>query len=253
MAALAALSAIYGMYSANQAAEESAEGAREGRQITTEQYKQGRADLAPYREAGAYGLEKYVRGVNRGYNTRWGGFDEMDMYADPGYQFRLDQGLSALDRMSAGAGQRFSGARGLGLMDYGQRMASQEFGAARGRALEDYQIGRQAESDRFGQWAGLAQMGQAAAGSLSTLGQQYGSSMANLYGAGADARAAGYMGMANQFQQGLGAYNYQQNFDKYTSMPQGGGTSASYYNTPVSLSAYSAGDMYMPAMQPPRR
>lgn len=251
---LGALATMYGMYSAGEAADEAAAGASAGQKITKEQYEQGRADLEPYREAGTYGLEKYVRGVNRGYNTRWGGFDEMDMYADPGYQFRRDQGLEALDRMSSKAGQRFSGARGYGLMDLGQRMASQEFGAARGRSLQDYQLRRGEETERFGQWAGLAQMGQQAAGSMSSLGQQYAGSMSNLYGQQSQAQAAGTMGMSNAFQGGLAGYQYQQNFDRYMGGGLGsyGGGGASYYNQPVPTAAMQAGDAYMPTYQPQR-
>jgi hypothetical protein len=73
----------------------------------------------------------------------------VNMYADPGYQFRLDQGLGALENRMAGRGLVGSGAEQKGIMDYAQGLASQEFGAAYGRQQQD-QMNRQNdfESDR---------------------------------------------------------------------------------------------------------
>ncbi len=47
---------------------------------------------------------------------------------DPGYLFRQQQGINALDRGGAARGMRLSGAQAKGLNDYGQGMASQEYG-----------------------------------------------------------------------------------------------------------------------------
>jgi hypothetical protein len=73
----------------------------------------------------------------------------VNMYADPGYQFRLDQGLGALENRMAGRGLVGSGAEQKGIVDYAQGLASQEFGAAYGRQQQD-QMNRQSdfESDR---------------------------------------------------------------------------------------------------------
>lgn len=46
----------------------------------------------------------------------------------PGYQFRVGEGIKALDRSAAAKGALFSGAQGKALNDYGQNMGSQEFG-----------------------------------------------------------------------------------------------------------------------------
>lgn len=46
----------------------------------------------------------------------------------PGYNFRLQQGVNALDRSASARGMNLSGAQGQALTDYGQGQASQEWG-----------------------------------------------------------------------------------------------------------------------------
>ncbi len=47
---------------------------------------------------------------------------------DPGYQFRLQQGVNAIDRSGAARGMRLSGAQEKALSDYGQGTGSAEYG-----------------------------------------------------------------------------------------------------------------------------
>jgi hypothetical protein len=51
-----------------------------------------------------------------------------DMAADPGYQFRLQQGQEALERSGAARGVTRTGGTLKDIVDYGQRAASQEYG-----------------------------------------------------------------------------------------------------------------------------
>jgi hypothetical protein len=51
-----------------------------------------------------------------------------DFQVSPGYQFRVDQGVKALDRSAAAKGGLFSGAQGKAITDYGQNQGSQEWG-----------------------------------------------------------------------------------------------------------------------------
>lgn len=60
------------------------------------------------------------------------------MYADPGYQFRLDQGRQALEQSAAGKGTLRTGGSLKDLMTYGQNMASQEYSNVFNRALQGY-------------------------------------------------------------------------------------------------------------------
>ena len=59
--------------------------------------------------------------------------------ADPGYQFRLSEGLRALENRAAQRGTLRSGATLQALMDYGQDTASQEYDKAYNRASQDYE------------------------------------------------------------------------------------------------------------------
>lgn len=71
------------------------------------------------------------------------------MYADPGYQFRLQQGLGALQASQAAKGLLRSGASYKGLEDYGQASASQEYQNVFQRALDAYNLREQGRKDEF--------------------------------------------------------------------------------------------------------
>ena len=77
------------------------------------------------------------------------------MYADPGYQFRLDQGRKALEASAAGRGILRTGGTFKGLMDYGQGAASQEYGNVFNRALQTYGTNRGNAADIYNTNYGL--------------------------------------------------------------------------------------------------
>ena len=81
---------------------------------------------------------------------------------DPGYQFRMDQGVNALDRSAASRGMMQSGAQQKALTRYGQGIASEELGNAYNRV------------------AGVQNSGQQAAGAIANLYGQRGSALGNL-------------------------------------------------------------------------
>lgn len=59
--------------------------------------------------------------------------------ADPGYQFRLDEGLKARERSASARGNVLGAATQKELDDYSQGLASQEYGAFDARRSRDYQ------------------------------------------------------------------------------------------------------------------
>ena len=63
--------------------------------------------------------------------------------ADPGYQFRLDQGTGALQNSAAARGVLNTGGTLQDLINYGQGAASQEYGNAYARDLGTYQTNYQ--------------------------------------------------------------------------------------------------------------
>ena len=62
--------------------------------------------------------------------------------ADPGYQFRLDQGTGALQNSAAARGVLNTGGTLTDLINYGQNAASQEYQNAYGRAANTYDMNR---------------------------------------------------------------------------------------------------------------
>jgi hypothetical protein len=61
---------------------------------------------------------------------------------EPGYRFRLDSGLGALQNSAAARGTLRSGATLKGLNDYAQNFASQEYGNVANRSLQGFQTRR---------------------------------------------------------------------------------------------------------------
>ena len=63
-------------------------------------------------------------------------FDTEDLYDDPGYQWRLDQGNKAVERSAAAGGMLQSGKTLKGLQRWSQGLASQEYKDAYGRSWQ---------------------------------------------------------------------------------------------------------------------
>jgi hypothetical protein len=85
-------------------------------------------------------------------NTQTAQFDpsQVNVQQDPGYQFRLDQGLQALQRSQAATGIT-GGAAAKAAMEYGQGLGSQEYGAAYQRALSTSQQNAGINQQNYGQ------------------------------------------------------------------------------------------------------
>jgi hypothetical protein len=97
---------------------------------------QGRIPATPgienYAAADPYGAATYRAPVPFGMPTA------TDMAADPGYQFRLQQGQEALERSGAARGVTRTGGTLKDIVDYGQRAASQEYGNVYNRMAGQY-------------------------------------------------------------------------------------------------------------------
>jgi hypothetical protein len=174
-------SSIIGGASANKAANTQASAADRAAQLQQQQFDKNIELQAPWREAGVNALGKLQSGDVMG-------------QMDPGYQFRLSEGMKALDRTAASRGGLLSGATLKGAQRYGQGLASQEYGNA------------------YNRLAAMAGIGQTATGAMTGLGSQFASNQGENYMGAANARASGYMGGANAISGGLGQYmNYSQN------------------------------------------
>jgi hypothetical protein len=186
-----------------------------------EMFDIGRADLAPYREAGVTSQNQLMTllGIGgdqnaQGYGRYAKDFGMSDFTTDPGYQFRLEQGMKALNASAAAKGMGMSGANIKGATEYGQNMGSQEYQ----NAFNRYQTNRTAQlAPLQSLYAGgqAAAAGSAAqAGALgSNLGQTYtglGQGLGQAAVASGNAQASGYLNQANAvtnaLNQGMSSY-----------------------------------------------
>jgi len=139
-------------------------------------------------------------------------FSMSDFQADPGYGFRLSEGLKALDRQAAARGGLISGGALKAATRYGQEMGSQEYQ----NAFNRYQTNRANQLQPLGN---LQAVGQSAASNQGSAAGSYGNNAGNMIMQGGEALAAGQLGrgntIANALQTGISAYQNQQNFNNW--------------------------------------
>lgn len=165
------------------------------------------ANLKPFRDAGVSVLPQLQSGLAPGgeFNRN---FTMADFNADPGYQFRMDQGQQALERSAAAGGGLLSGGTGKALEQYGQNFASNEYSNAYNRFNND-------QSTRFNRLSALAGTGQTATNTLGALGAQTASNIGENYLQAGNAQAAAYVGQGNAINNGvssLGNFYLQQQY-----------------------------------------
>lgn len=153
----------------------------------------------PWRKAGETALNKLVPLA-----TEYTPFGMSQFQADPGYGFRMSEGMKALERGAAARGGLLSGATLKGIQRFGQDLASQEYT----NAFNRYQTERAA---RLQPLQSLAGVGQTTAQQIGEAGMRTAQNVGEALTSGAAARASGYVGGANALTQGLGTYlNYSQ-------------------------------------------
>ena len=167
----------------------------------------------PFREAGLKGQNRLLEYLGLGGDVKAPGYGKYAtaeftpamFQADPGYAFRLSEGMKALDRTAASRGGLLSGATLKGAQRYAQDLASQEYT----NAFNRYQATRTGTLNPLQSLSGGAQTSaNVLTGAAGTLGGQLG---ANIIGAG-NAQAAGQIGQANAIVGGLGqGINFYQN------------------------------------------
>lgn len=276
-------SAILGAYTASRASSAQSQAAGEATQaqrdiadqqtaLQREQYLKQLELNAPFREAGLTGTNMLLSQLQGPYGSaKFGGvpgydpastmknfsgvagydpasamknFGAADFQADPGYAFRLSEGMKALDRTAASRGGLLSGATLKGAQRYGSDLASQEYGNAYNRfqanratqsqeyqnAFNRYQAERAAQEQNYGNafnrfqaertntlapLQSLAGVGQSATQQAQQASQNYATggtnTLANYGNAQAsniigsgNARASGYVGGSNALSGGVG-------------------------------------------------
>ena len=185
-------------------------------------YEQNRADMAPWRTAGVNALNT-LTGRLPDLNRR---FSMADYQQDPGYGFRLSEGIKGIDRSAAARGLLQSGGTLKGVNRFAQDYASNEYGNAYNRYNQD-------NSTEFNRLAALSGIGQTATQQVGNYGMSTAQNVgANQVGMG-NARASGYVGSANAMNSaiGQGFNNYYANQLLNRLQPGGQRMSSGYYDT----------------------
>lgn len=283
-------SALIGAYAANRSSSAQQQSAGEATQaqrdiadqqtaLQREQYLKQLELNAPFREAGLDATNKLrtYLGLSTakfdgvpGYDpaSAMRNFGASDFQADPGYAFRLSEGMKALDRTAAARGGLLSGATLKGAQRYGSDLASQEYQ----NAFNRYQANRAAQEQAYGNafnryqterintiapLQSLAGVGQSAAQQAQQASQNFATSGTNTLGAfgvaqgsniigAGNARASGYVGGANALSSGLGqGLNFYQNQNLVNTLlaNRGGGGGGGGYIMPEPYS-YGGADAY---------
>jgi hypothetical protein len=198
------------------------------------QYKQWRESVdlqEPWRKAGEQALNKLVP------LTDYKNFGMSDFQADPGYAFRMSEGMKGLERSAAARGGLLSGATLKGIQRFGQDLGSQEYM----NAFNRYQTERAA---RLQPLQSLAGVGQTTAQQIGQSGMQMASNVGDIQQSGAAARASGYVGQANALtgalNTGLNYYQGQQMMNRLAPQPTAA-PSYSYQTTQMAPVDYSLG------------
>lgn len=208
---------LVGANASSKAAKTQAASADRAADLEREMFERNIELNAPFREAGVTALNKLVPLA-----TEYTPFGMDQFQADPGYSFRMSEGMKGLERSAAARGGLLSGATLKGIQRFGQDLGSQEYQ----NAFNRYQTERQA---RLNPLQSLAGVGQTTSQQLGAAGTQMAGNVGNLMTSGAAARASGYVGGANALNQGLSQYlNYSQGQNMINAMRRpastGGGT-----------------------------
>ena len=201
-------------------------GQNEGRAfMATPAATQASADYTASPDFGKYASAEFKGVPGFDSSSLMNNFTMADFQADPGYAFRLKEGMNAMNATAAARGGLISGNALKAGQQYGQEMGSQEYQ----NAFNRYNANRAFQAQEYGNafnrfqtergntlapFQNLAASGQAAAaGQAANIGNMAGANAALSTGA-ANATAAGQVGSANAYTnaigQGIGAYQMNQ-------------------------------------------
>jgi hypothetical protein len=174
-------------------------------------------------------------------------FGMADYQADPGYAFRLNEGMKGLNASAAARGGLISGNALRAATQYGQDMGSQEYQNAYNR----YQTNR---SNQLNPLQSLMGASQTATNNMQQAGQNYATTAGDAYMGAGNARASGYVGSANAWSNALGSvtgaanqYGAQQAYNARTNGMYGyggGGTGFGGGNTYSGNSSIMGNQMF---------
>jgi hypothetical protein len=191
----------------------------------------GRSAMGQYLGSDPYANMPHAYGYRGRSPVEYQQWTGADLGSDPGYQFRLKEGLGAIERGAAAGSGSLGTATDKAMMEYASGLASQEADRAFGRHMGEFGARRRVKEwedpfaaqqqqqfyqNQMGQWGlgrdeerNLAQMGMSAMGQYSPYQQMamqapvY-SSMAQAAGLGQRPAFWDYLGMMGNLMQGAG-------------------------------------------------
>jgi hypothetical protein len=207
------------IYSASQAGKSQQGAANSSGASNDAQYMINRIDNMPWHDAGADAVTQLQQGMAPGaeFNNPKP-FSMADFQADPGYQFRMDEGQKAIERSAAARGGVLGGGTMKAIANYGQNLASSEFQNAYNRYTND-------RNTRYNRLSNLAGLGQTANAQLGAAGANYVNNAASIANSAGNAGAAQSIATGNAINQGIGslanAYTNYQTMNRL--FPESGG------------------------------
>jgi hypothetical protein len=214
------------------AADTSAAASRYAADVQKQMFERQLALQEPWRAAGQTALNRLSSGLGTG-----GEFDQRfnmgTFQQDPGYAFRLSEGMNALNKTAAARGGMLSGAALRGATRYGQDLGSQEYQ----NAFNRYYREREAMLNPLQSLAGV---GQTSAQSLGGAAASYGANAGNLAMTGGANQANALLAGGN-----IRASQYGQIGSALGSALNSGGGFGNFFNPNSTASPfYSSGAAY---------
>jgi len=189
---------------ASKAAKTQAKSADKATELQKQMYEEGVVRQKPFYEAGITAQNRLMdllglsdRTTAEGYGSGIRPFGMSDFQADPGYAFRMKEGLKSLDQQAAARGGLISGNALRAAQQYGQDLGSQEYQNAYNR----YRTNR---SDVLTPLQSILGQGQTTASELGRTGANYATNAGSNMIAAGNARASGYTGSADAWNRALG-------------------------------------------------
>ena len=189
---------------ADKAAKTQARSADKATELQKQIYEEGVVRQKPFYEAGITGQNRLMdilglsdRTTAEGYGSAMRPFGMSDFQADPGYAFRMKEGLKGLDQQAAARGGLISGNALRAAQQYGQELGSQEYQ----NAFNRYQTNR---TNVLNPLQSLLGQAQSTANTLGSAGQTYASNAGSTMMAAGNARASGYTGSADAWNRAMG-------------------------------------------------
>lgn len=175
--------------SARKAANAQKDSAAMANQTERDQFEQNREDMAPWREAGASALGQMTAGLQEGGDFNRD-FTLADFTKDPGYEFRLGEGMRGLESSAAARGGLLNGGTLKAISRYNQDFGSNEYQNAYNRFNND-------RTQRFNRLASVAGTGQTATRDVAQQGTDLARSTAERQVGVGNSTASSYVAQGN--------------------------------------------------------